>query len=223
MKKVTTCVLITFFLILTLTHSVEAEGNKGAECPVYAKCHSSNIEFSKIIIKNGNASVTDKDGLNITIIIDNTTYDGYNLVVHSITESDAFDWVKSCVPSDIEEFSAYDIYLLNPENERVELPDNTLVQISDSNQEKFVMGLSCSGTISLINIEYENEKLKFNSSKEVNYYLICSKVDNSIVDNNIPQTGDKSKIYLLIVMLCAMMTPFIIRRYRNRRRGYRQG
>lgn len=211
MKKVITLILVIFSLLSASTTCFAAESEQVVECPVYAKYHSSNIELNTTIIENGKGTLTTQDGSSITVLLDDK-YDEYVLVVHPITEKDkdAFVWFKSCVPSDIVEFSSYDIYLLNAENKRVELPNNTLVQISVSERNDFILGLSCSGKTSVISTTYEDGKLKFNSSEESNYYLICSKSIDTDVDIDSPQTGDMANIHLWIVLLVASLLMLII-------------
>lgn len=211
MKKVITFLLMIFTLLSTSVTCLAAGSRKVVECPVYAKYHSSNIELNTTIIKSGKGILTTQDGSSIAVFLDGK-YDEYVLVVHLITEKekDAFEWFKNCVPSEIVEFSAYDIYLLNSENDRVELPDNTLVQISVSNRKDFMLGLSCLGTTCVITTTYEDGKLKFNSSEESNYYLRCRNINDMIVDTDSPQTGDTMSLRFWLVCLFASAVVLII-------------
>lgn len=220
MKRVITFILVIFSLLSTSITCFAAESEEIVECPVYAKYHSSNIELNTTIIENGKGTLANQDGSSFILNFEDK-YNGYVLVVHPITEkdTDAFAWFKSCVPNDVVDFSSYDIYLLNSKNERVELPDNTLVQISASGRNDFILGLSCLGKTSAISTTYEDSKLKFNSSEELNYYLRCRKSTDAIIDTDSPQTGDTSNLgfWLMCLFVSGVMSFILIF---NTRRHY---
>lgn len=211
MKRVITFILVIFSLLSTSITCFAAESEEVVECPVYAKYHSSNIELNTTIIDNGKGTLTNQDG-SLFVLNFEDKYNGYVLVIHPITEKDteAFSWFKSCVPNSVEEFSSYDIYLLNDRKERVELPDNTSIQISASSRDDFIMGLTYSGETFIITTTYKDSQLKFKSSERAHYYLRCRKSVNTNVDIDSPQTGDTSNIHLWIVLMFASLVMLII-------------
>lgn len=191
MKRVITFLLVILSLLSNTITCFAAESEEVDECPVYAKYHSSNIELNTTIVENGKGTLTNQDGSSVIVDFEDK-YNGYVLVVHLITENDkdAFAWFKSCVPNDVVDFSPYEIYLLNSENERVELPNNTSIQISVSNRSDFIVGLSYSGETSDINTTYKDGNLTFKSSEQSNYYLRCRKSVGTDVDADLPQPED---------------------------------
>lgn len=217
MKRVITFLLVIFSLVSTSITCFATESKEVVECSVYAKYHPSNVELNTAIIENGKGTLTNRDGSSFIVELEEK-YNGYMLVVHPITENDkdAFAWFRRCVPNNVVDFSPYEIYLLNSENQREELPNNTLIQISVSNRSDFILGLSYSSEIVVINTTYKDGKLIFNSSSRSNYYLICRKtVDTNVVVDS-PQTGDTSNIHLWIVIFAISLIMLIIttRKYR---------
>lgn len=217
MKRVITLILVIFSLLSTSITCFAAESEEVVECPVYAKYHSSNIKLNTTIIENGKGTLTTQDGTSLIVYLQEQ-YNGYMLVVHVTTENDkdAFAWFKSRVSDDVVDFIPYEIYLINFEDKRVELPNNTLIQISASNRSDFIIGLSYSGETSVINTNYKDGKLIFKSTEQSNYYFICSKSVVTNVDAKSPQTGDTSNIHLWIVLFVISLILLIIttRRYR---------
>lgn len=212
MKRVITLLLVIFSLSCSSITCMAAENSDILESPVYAIYHSSNIELDEVMIKNGKGALITQSGISLTLELDDK-YNGYMLVVHPITERDkeAFEWVESCIPNEVAKYSSYDIYLLSPENDRVELPDSTLIQISVSNSSNSVIGLSCSGQTMVIKSSYEDEILKFISSDRANYYVICH--TTSGVDVDLPKTGDTANMHLWIILLAisSIMLVIVIR------------
>jgi hypothetical protein len=194
MKRVITFLLVIVSLVSASITCFAAESREAVECPVYGKYHSSNVDLHTAVIKNGKGTLTDSEGALFVVEL-NRKYNGYTLVVHPITESDeeAFAWFQSCVADDAVDISPYEIYLLNPNQERVELPNRTSIQVSVSDQSDSIMGVSYSGEASVIDSTYKSGKLTFKSTGQSNYYLICEKSDGGV---DSPPTEDTSKTHL---------------------------
>ena len=175
---------------------------------VNAKYHHLNEEdvVSEDIVDGTAHNITEQDRNNE--VLAGKEFDGYRLVVYCFKDcdSEAVAWIKECLGEKKILKSAYDIYLLNMDNERVELPAETEILISPTEKSDKVYGLSIEGNIIGLNNCYENGKIQFFSQQEADYYILTEKV---VQESSDVKTGDQSSIvlwsYLSLFVFVGMM------------------
>lgn len=148
--------------------------------------------------------VTD-DGVQINVYSSNMDF---VLVVHQISksENECYDWLKSCIPQSYTDFQAYDIYCINASGERVDLPTNTIITISNTYSNTSVQQVSYCGELTAVQYSVENNNLTFKTTDNNGYYLLCEKIN----DPQSPQTGDNNKLWLWCLLLIVSATGFTI-------------
>ena len=180
MKKAVGIFFGLFILMYCLSMTCFAAENVH-ETAVNAKYHSSEIEIYQSSVKCGTAELSLQNGIAFSVKL-NKKYNGYTFVVRPVTQKDkeAFDWFKSFVSSDVSDFMAYEIYLLDTQKEKLKLPDNTEIKIKLCNSNYTVNGISCESKQYEIKSDVKNGVLKFNSIKQADYYLIQRKPSTSV-------------------------------------------
>lgn len=200
MKRILTLISTLCIILSSSITCFAANGYEIIENSVYAKYNFGNDNISNATIENGNATIALPNNSTVQIIINNK-YDGYVLVIRLMTQEDseAYDWLKNCIPNDISSFQAYDIYLLTSNNDRIELPNDTLIKISCSERNRSVIGISYNSKIQNITTSYENGYFTFSSTEQANYYLVYNKTPDETDES--PQTGDNSPMTLWLTLL----------------------
>lgn len=211
MKRFITFILVILTLCYFSITCSAAEYKENVDVNVYAKYHYySNSDIETACVENGKGIIENEDNTFIVVDFASSDYDGYVLVVHRISEGnkDAFEWFKSCVPNTVKSFEPYDIYLMNPEKKRMELPEEALIQIATTSFNNYAIGLSCDGEIEEINFTNKNGVILLKSSLRCSYYLLCEK----ILEIESPQTGEPSNICLWTVFFISSSCAFIVTR-----------
>ncbi len=205
MKRILAFTLVMLLAVCLALPCFAAEITDISETPeqqAKGKYHAAKIKLYTEEVKGEDTTVTLPDGTGITVELDEK-YIGYTLVIQPITqaEKEAYDWIKGCVPKNIKKFSAYDIYLLSTEDERVALPDNTPIEIVVIDSSNCVLGLTYEGKTSSISSTQKGKKISFKSSAKAGYYLICQKSSSG---GDAPQTSDPLGMQVAIVGLATV-------------------
>lgn len=208
MKKILILISTLFVILLFSVTCFATNGDEIIKNSVYAKYSFDDNNIVSATIENGNASIFVHDGFTVQVTID-SDFDGYVLVIRLMRreDSEAYDWIKNCIPNGISFFQAYDIYLLTSNNGRVELPKNTVITMSGFGSNSSVIGVFSNSKIQNIKASYEQGCFTFNSLEKAGYYVIGSEF--CLETNEPPKTGNSSLVMLWISLLffsgCALI------------------
>ena len=216
MKKAISVFLGLFVLLCSLSVTCFAAENNVQDVTVNAKYHNSDIEIHSVIVDDGIAELSPEDNT-LFYFEFNEIYNEYTLVIHQITikDKDAFDWFKSFVSNGTSDFRAYEIYLLNAKKEKLKLPNNTEIQLTISDTNYLINGISCDGESFEITSSIKGNSLQFNSIEKADYYLFQKRKinDNSEIsikpNNDTIPTGDFTDYYCWLILSLLSLTIII--------------
>lgn len=210
MKRIITLIIMILMLVCSYMTCFAADYNEMSKSSVYAKYNFyKNSRINTSVIKNKKGIVVNEGSLSVSVVFSTNDYDGCVLIVNSITraDKDAYKWIKTCLNGKNDKINAYEIYILDANNNRIELPNGTKIMIELSFSNQHVTGLSCEGKSKDISSVYEEGKICFNSSSDSDYYILFEKMNAK----EFPQTGDTSNIYLwIIIFLISLVGLFFI-------------
>lgn len=215
MKKFFSFLMMTILILMSSIQCFAAEPPQYADGNVYAKYnYYSNNNVYTSVINNGTATVDIGNDIKITVSID--VPDGFVLVVHKITKEDneSYNWFKKMLPEEVETFTLYDIFLLDLEQKRVELPTATQIEITNQPSDTNVYSvITNEEKVLKIKSNIENETLTFKSGAG-DYFILYANYS----DAKSPQTGDNSNIILWYALLFAASGGIIITIIYNKER-----
>ncbi len=197
-------VLLIFFSCSINCYATEyKETRTGDVCAKYN--YYSNEGIYTVAHNNDCYKLVTDDGVQINVYSSNMDL---VLVVHQISksENECYDWLKSCISQSYTDFWAYDIYCINASGERVGLPANTKIAISNTYSNTSVLQVSYCGELNAIQHTVENNNLTFKTIDNDGYYLVYEYIN----DPQAPQTGDNSKLWLWWLLLIVSGTGFTI-------------
>ncbi len=151
-------------------------------------------------------TVVTPDGGKISVV---TEADGVTLVVYPITtkDKDAYKWLKKKLPNTVGSFEAFDIFFIDENGKRLEMPEDAKIKMYGAKKDQFVLGVTADGKVSEIKAAILNKVATFSANKEYRYYLLCNK---SVL--NIPgvDTGDATVIGFWIIVMIGSAVALII-------------
>ena len=209
MKKI--ILILASILLMLVPMQSWAYSNTHDVSAKYNYYNKDNYYTSNIIDGSGKVEINKE----ISISINGDIPDGYNLVVHEIlrTEKDAYEWFEKIVNNKFGKFIPYDIYLINLENERVELPLNIQIRISNNSKNAKIYSIK-RNTESLLELSttYEKGNIIFNSI-DSSYYLLTI---NKFAEKS-PKTGDftKNNIWCYNIIICLSIASIILIKKRD--------
>lgn len=215
MKKIISTVIIMLVAVCCFSTVCFASDNNltTKETIVSAKYHKSKTELYSSIVEDGVASIVTQNGVSFTVKL-HDEFNGFVFVVRPITkqEQEAFQWLKECISNDLADFLAYEFYLINADEEKIEIPLGTEIIISNIDLDYYVSGISCNGNLYEISSITQSSSLIFNTIGNADYYLLRKDTKNNESSNNtnehsvrpddrVVQTGDNNNHFLCGIIL----------------------
>lgn len=215
MKCIAYFITALFILLSCSADSFAAEHEDLLTGNVYGKFnYYSNAEMYTDTSTNGEYVITADNGIQISISSDIFEL---MLVVHQITENDkeCYAWISSRVSQEASDFIPYDIFFIDADGNRIELPDEAVISIKVPDSINSIIGLSFDGDITNIPYSCKNGSLNFTPVTFGNYYVLCKKVK----EQTSPKTGDDSWICILMIVTAISEASFICI-YKKKNKNY---
>ena len=215
MKRILSSIVVLLIFFSCSINCYAAEYKETRTGDVYGKYNFySNEGIYTAISSDGSYEVTTDNEVHIKVSYSRTEL---TLVVHQIPKSEieCYDWLKSCIHQSYTDFQAYEIYCINASGERVDLPANTKITMSNTYSNTSVQKVSYSGELNIVRHLVENNNLIFKTIDKDGYYLLCE----SAKDPQSPQTGDNSNLRLWWILLIVSATSVVVLCVEQRKRN----
>ena len=214
MKRILYFIIVLLLFFSCSVNCYAAEYNETRTGDVYGKYNycSNKGMYTEVSSGKIHEVITD-DGVHIEVDCLNKDL---TLVVYQIPKSEieCYDWLKSCIPQSYTDFQAYEIYCINASGERIELPADTKITMSNTYSNPSVQKVSYSGELNVAPHSVEINKLIFKNIDKDGYYLLCE----STKEPQSPQTGDNSNLQLWWLLLILSATGAVVLCVERRKR-----
>lgn len=206
MKRILSSIAVLLIFFSCSINCYAAEYKETRTGDVYGKYNFySNEGIYTAVPNSGYYELVTDDGVQINV---SSSSMDLVLIVHQMPKSETacYEWLKSCITQSYTDFQAYDIYCINASGERVDLPTNTIITISNTYSNTSVQQVSYCGELTAVQHSVENYYLTFKTIDNDGYYLLCENIN----DPQSPQTGDNSKLWLWWILLIVSATGTVI-------------
>ena len=159
MKRILFSIVVLLIFFSCSINCYAAEYKETRTGDVYGKYNFySNEGIYTAISSDGSYEVTTDNEVHIKVSYSRTEL---TLVVHKIPKSEieCYDWLESCIPQSYTDFQAYEIYCINASGERVDLPANTKITMSNTYSNTSVQKVSYSGELNIVRHFIEKNNL----------------------------------------------------------------